>query len=44
MSQEAIGLILNLTKGYQPPFPWLSASEKNLTPENQKQVFQSTET
>lgn len=39
MSQEAAGLILKLTEGCQPPFPWLAASEKNLTPGNWKRAF-----
>jgi len=39
MSQEAVGLVLELTEGCQPHFPWLAASEKNLTPGNWKRAF-----
>jgi hypothetical protein len=39
MSQEAVGLVLELTEGCQPHFPWLAASEKNLTPGSWKQAF-----
>jgi len=30
---------LKLTEGCQPHFPWLAASEKNLTPGNWKRAF-----